>query len=69
MREFPKVFEIFAREGGDSPQLYNDLFGSHSTNRERIASARSILSEKYLGVQRNPYLGRESHQQIRNRLR
>lgn len=69
VREFPKVFEIFAREGGDRPQLYNDLFGSHSTNRDRIANTRKILGEKYLAVQRNPYLGREAHQRIRSRLR
>lgn len=67
--QFPRIFEIFMEEGGDSPQLFNDLFGDHSTNAERIAATRQLIASEYTPQRGNPTVGREAHQEILNRLR
>jgi predicted Zn-dependent protease len=67
--QFPRVFEIFLEVGGDSPGLYNDLFGSHSTNRERIETTREIAAREYVPLMVNPVVGRAEYERMLDRIR
>lgn len=68
-REFPKVFEIFQREMGDAPQLYNDLFGDHSTNAERITASRALIAERYALGLSGKEVGEAAYRQMQQQLR
>jgi predicted Zn-dependent protease len=68
VNQFPRVFEIFQEVGGDPPELYNDLFGSHSTNASRISISRQIIAQRYAG-QRSPFVGAAEYQQMLTRVR
>ncbi len=69
VNEFPRIFEIFLEYGGDSPELYNDLFGSHSTNAERIETMRALARTKYAPRMKNPVRGEREYRRMLERLR
>jgi predicted Zn-dependent protease len=69
VNEFPRIFEIFLEQGGDAPEFYNDLFGSHSTNRERIDTTRALAQTKYGPLMKNPVRGESEYKGMLGQLR
>ena len=67
--QFPRIFEIFLEHGGDAPEFYNDLFGSHSTNRERIEITRALAQQKYAPRMKNPVVGESEYRRMLGHLR
>lgn len=70
VRQYPEVFEIFRRIGGETKgSMFNDLFASHSSNEERIALARSIIAEEYAGRFDGLEVGAQAYQRMLAYLR
>lgn len=71
VREFPEVFRILARQGGDggggSP--FGDLFSSHSSAQERVQMTSEIVQDQYAGRLQGLRVGVDAYQRMKSRLR
>ncbi len=67
-REAPRVFQLLAKDHGDSSKLESFFFGNHPQLEERIANTQALLRTRYAGLDTNSLVRSTEEFPLRTRI-